>query len=44
MSKCRNCGRRMQYRRDFCSEDCYGEFMEEVERNDPDNEDEEDEE
>ena len=29
MSQCINCGKRMQYRRDFCSEDCADEYFEE---------------
>lgn len=28
MSTCVNCGRRMMYRRDFCSEDCADEWHE----------------
>jgi len=31
MSKCINCGKRMQYRRDFCSEDCMQEYFAEQE-------------
>lgn len=28
MSTCKNCGKRMQYRRDFCSADCADEYFE----------------
>ena len=28
MSRCKNCGKRMQYRRDFCSENCADEYFE----------------
>lgn len=27
MSQCLNCGKRMQYRRDFCSQDCADEYF-----------------
>ena len=31
MSQCKNCGKRMQYRRDFCSEDCADEYFDDME-------------
>ena len=31
MSRCKKCGKRMQYNRDFCCENCADEYFEEQE-------------